>query len=320
MEQSLRTIKISVIIPVYNMENSIAECLDSIQKQTLQEIEIICVNDGSTDSSLEVLEEYKKRDARMQIITTENRGSGPARNTGICTAKGEYIAFMDVDDFYPKSDVLETLYTVAVEKEADVCGGSMAMVENGKRVKVPIMKQVFRTEGYIDIHKYQWCLGYTRFLFRRQFIIDNELFFKDYRRGQDPPFMLEAMLAANKIYAIKKQTYCNRIGHKKVAWDERKLTDYILAMTDIVKMCRENNLKQLHVFIVKERVLNDTIKKNIKWSYKSSVNALKQLDKEIDYSWLKNTKSVFLQIMCYCSFRWIKNIGSFIKERKVRKH
>ena len=93
------TVKVSVILPVYNVEKYLKECLDSILNQTLQEIEVICVDDGSTDRSLEILREYEKKDKRVIVLTQENKGAGAARNKGLAIAKGEYLSFLDSDDF-----------------------------------------------------------------------------------------------------------------------------------------------------------------------------------------------------------------------------
>ena len=91
-------VKISVIVPIYNTENYLRECLDSIVNQTFEDIEIICINDGSTDSSLNILEDYSMKDSRIKIISQENKGQGSARNNGLDIANGDYIYFMDSDD------------------------------------------------------------------------------------------------------------------------------------------------------------------------------------------------------------------------------
>lgn len=90
--------KVSVIIPVYNVEPYLSSCLDSVCHQTLRDIEIICINDGSTDRSLDILQSYAERDSRIQVYSQENRGPGKARNAGIYRAHGEYIQFVDSDD------------------------------------------------------------------------------------------------------------------------------------------------------------------------------------------------------------------------------
>lgn len=92
-------IKVSVIIPVYNSAQYLTKCIESMLNQTLKEIEIICVDDGSTDESLAIIKNYKKLDSRIKILTQENKYAGVARNNGMRIAKGEYLFFLDSDDF-----------------------------------------------------------------------------------------------------------------------------------------------------------------------------------------------------------------------------
>lgn len=103
---------VSVIIPVYNVDKYLRECLDSILAQTLQEWELICINDGSTDGSSAILAEYAAKDNRINVIKQQNRGQGAARNIGLKQAVGEYIYFLDSDD-YLVPDALERLISVA---------------------------------------------------------------------------------------------------------------------------------------------------------------------------------------------------------------
>ena len=111
-------IKVSVILPVYNGEKYIKKCMESLISQTLKEIEIICVDDGSVDGTLEALKEYEDLD-NVTVITQENAGAGAARNKGISYAKGEYLSFLDADDIFEK-DMLEVAYNKAVEDKADM--------------------------------------------------------------------------------------------------------------------------------------------------------------------------------------------------------
>ncbi len=127
---------VSVIIPVYNTEKYLRKCLDSVCNQTLKDIEIICVNDCSSDDSLAILQEYASQDNRIKIINfTQNKGVAIARNTAIDEAKGEYIGFVDSDD-YIDLDFYEKLYNKAVETGAEVAiGGCYIENENGTRQK-----------------------------------------------------------------------------------------------------------------------------------------------------------------------------------------
>ena len=115
----MNEIKVSVIIPVYNTENYLRECLDSVLAQTLREIEVICVDDGSTDNSLNILKEYQNKDTRIVVLTQENRSAGAARNYGLSIAKGKYLSFLDSDDFFDK-ELLRKAYKNAEKNNADI--------------------------------------------------------------------------------------------------------------------------------------------------------------------------------------------------------
>ena len=112
-------VKVSVVMPVYNVENYIEECLDSLISQTLKEIEIICVDDGSTDGTLNLLYKYEKSDTRVKVIQQQNQYAGVARNNGMKHAVGEYILFLDSDDFFERT-MLEKMYNEAKRTEADL--------------------------------------------------------------------------------------------------------------------------------------------------------------------------------------------------------
>ena len=111
--------KISVIVPVYNAEQYLRECLESLVNQTLEDLEIICVNDGSTDSSPKILEEYASKDSRIKIFHQENQGVSAARNLGISKVQGEYLVFVDSDDWI-ELNALEILYKTIDKRKSDI--------------------------------------------------------------------------------------------------------------------------------------------------------------------------------------------------------
>ena len=214
--------KVSVIIPVYNAEKYLCECLDSIARQTLQGIEIICINDGSTDDSLKILRKYEVNDSRIHVFSQENKGAGPAKNYGLSNAEGEYICFMDSDDFYPDEDILETLYNKAVQNKVFICGGSLCEYHNGNFVNEfedSFEKYVFQNAGIFQFQEYQFDYGYTRFIYKREFLKKHGICFPDYRRFEDPPFFVKAMIKAGVFYAMPKITYCYRSEHKEIVFD-----------------------------------------------------------------------------------------------------
>jgi len=124
-------IKVSIIIPVYNVEKYLRQCLDSVVNQTLKEIEAICVDDGSTDNSLSILEEYAEKDHRIRVLTQENMGSGVARNRAIQQATGEYIGFMDSDDWADPT-MFEKLYENAKLNDSDITMCPMLIVKESE--------------------------------------------------------------------------------------------------------------------------------------------------------------------------------------------
>ena len=115
---------ISVVVPIYNTSIYLSKCLESLINQTYKDIEIICINDGSTDNSLEILNKFQKKDNRIKIITQENQGLSAARNKGIVEANGEYISFIDSDDWVDL-DFFEKLITALEKEHADIAAGSI---------------------------------------------------------------------------------------------------------------------------------------------------------------------------------------------------
>lgn len=113
-------IKVSVIVPIYNVEKYLHQCVDSLLNQTLKDIEIILVDDGSPDSCPQICEDYKRKDSRVKVIHKENGGLSSARNAGLEIATGEYIAFLDSDD-YVAPEMMEKRYNISKEKDLDAC-------------------------------------------------------------------------------------------------------------------------------------------------------------------------------------------------------
>ena len=126
--------ELSVIIPVYNTDKYLEKSLDSLTSQTLKDIEIICVNDGSTDNSLAVLQKYADKDSRIIVINQEHKMQGAARNAGIKIAEGEYIGFVDSDDWVDK-DYFEKLYNAVKKYDSDIALATNIRTGHGKTKK-----------------------------------------------------------------------------------------------------------------------------------------------------------------------------------------
>ena len=240
---------ISIIIPVYNKSKIILDCLNSIVTQLLQDIEIICIDDGSTDGSAEIVERFAGNDRRIRIIRQPNFGAGAARNAGIKVARGEYIAFLDADDFYPSNDTLTRIYAAAKANNADICGGSFCIKDGDKlitRFCGEMSGNMFGKEGFINFRDYQFDYAYYRFIYRREFLAAHGLYFPDYRRYQDLPFMLRAFDAAGRFYAVPDVTYCYRLNHRPVNWTTEKVLDLLCGIEDNLIFSAEKGYGRVH--------------------------------------------------------------------------
>lgn len=241
--------KISVVIPIYNKAEHLQECLKSVLCQTLNNVEILCIDDGSTDNSIQIVKDFIRKNNYIVLIQQINQGAGAARNVGIKAAKGEYIAFLDADDFYPTKDILARIYTAAKANNADICGGSFCEVDGDKRVSSfmgDMAGNTFSKEGWIDFCDYQFDYAYYRFIYRREFLLSNQLFFPNYRRYQDPPFMLRAFVAAGKFYAIPDVTYCYRINCCPVDWTVEKIYDLLCGIKDNLAYSARHEFEKVH--------------------------------------------------------------------------
>ena len=162
-------VKISIIIPVYNSEKFLEKCLDSLINQTLKDIEIICINDGSKDGSKEILERYARRDNRIILINQENEGLSCARNNGLKIAKGEYLGFVDSDDWVD-IDFFEKLYNAAQKTGCEIVAGDF--YRHGKFLKSQKLKYKKQEIVYnpsekfkkanIPVYNYIWNKIYKR--------------------------------------------------------------------------------------------------------------------------------------------------------------
>lgn len=177
--------KVSVVVPVYNQEVYLREALDSLKAQTLKEIEFIIVNDGSTDRSLEIIQEYAQGDDRFVVLDQENGGVAVAINNGNRVARGEYLAEMDSDDFVAP-DMYEVMYNIAVENDVDILKSNVINFTGSGESYVGTTQKIASPSYYnrvihpmeekvvFSFPMYAWVS-----LYRRSLIIDNDIFWND---------------------------------------------------------------------------------------------------------------------------------------------
>jgi len=212
---------ISIIIPVYNGEMYISDCLDSILNQSFLDLEIIIIDDGSTDSTARLLEEYQERDERIKLIKQQNKGPGAARNIGIQRANGYALMFMDSDDYYSRKDVIELVYKKWIDSDADILVfNGRAFIDNGtedykwhnskyysldEKNEGRVEKGLYyieQTNGQIQQPGMKIC--------ERRFVIENGIVFQESKCGVDLLFFYHLFIKAERVMYFDFVGYCRR--------------------------------------------------------------------------------------------------------------
>lgn len=191
----IRQPKISVIIPVYNSEKYLEQCLKSVSKQSLKDIEIICVNDASRDNSLNILNEFVKKDKRIKIFSIEHSGTAAARNFGINVSKGEFLLFLDSDDFFER-EMCKKIYKEAKTKKLDILAYKFDEYNSdNEKIKTPPDK--------FTIYNFIAPQAFTR-LFSREFIVNNGFCFQDLNSCNDISFNVITLFTAKNISSLNE--------------------------------------------------------------------------------------------------------------------
>ncbi len=213
--------KVSVIVPVYNAGEYIGQMLDSVLGQSMQEIEIICVNDGSTDNSGEIIRSFKDRDSRIMLLEQPNINAGAARNQGLLHARGKYVVFWDADDQFHRR-ALELMCRKMQRTQADICVcGVCEFVQGGK---------MYEADGYLktefipdkdpfnkfDLRDTIFNFGSNMVwnkMFRRKFLVSHQLRFQEIRQANDTAFVMKAMFAADRITYVDRYLAFYRVDN-----------------------------------------------------------------------------------------------------------
>ena len=235
--------KISIIVPVYKVEKYLNRCLDSIVAQTFSDWECILIDDGSPDNSGKICDEYAKKDDRFVVIHQKNSGVSVARNIGLNNACGEWIGFVDSDDWIEK-DTYETALKYAREKKADVVEWGMFLSNDDND-----FENLTHTEGTIELNKMHAVLlhGPCNKLIKRQIVVDNAITFPvGISLAEDMNFVIKVFFYSQKSYGIPKSLYhyyrndngaVNTITYKKIE-------DEVKSIKDISNFLKSNNANQ----------------------------------------------------------------------------
>ena len=243
--------KVSIIVPVYNAENYLKQCLDSIVNQTYKNIEIICINDASTDNSLSILKEYEENDKRIKILSGEHIGAGKARNLGIENSNGDYLLFLDCDDFFELNMVEEMLNKIINENsDIAICENTIFDDSTGKTVCPPSILSKYSNASPINPQTYSKELftmtsacAWNK-MFKATLVKENAVFFEDLTSCNDVTFTYTMLTLAKSISITDKKFVHYRTNQKNNISANRgdKAINGIYALNALKNNLKKHNL------------------------------------------------------------------------------
>lgn len=235
---------VSIVVPVYNMGTSIKICVKSLIKQSYKNIEILLVDDGSTDNSLQVRKKFEEVDKRVRVFHTENHGGGPARNYGIKNAKGRYICFPDADDLYEENAVSAMVQAMSNGINDFVVAGFTSLDGNGKKVTERSYKdrEVSGIQMRSNYNKYigeneEFGINGAPWnkLYDLKIIRENQIEFPELRRHQDTAFIFMYLCHVNNVHFIEENVYIHYVNDLRKEWDKYPI-NYIESVVGLRKI------------------------------------------------------------------------------------
>ncbi len=234
--------KFSLVIPLYNKAKYISKCIVSIQNQSFTEWECIIVDDGSTDGSSSIVKRFTNNDLRIKLVNQKNRGPSVARNKGLNLANGEFVQFIDADDYLSNDNVLSEINSLSYKMNYKIYSGLIGIKESNGDVlyELSINKSVNKEILFNELDNEYYMV---RFFFDRQFLIKNNIKFPEYTRvGEDPVFLVKALTYAKKFYAtdVKVYTYNTPVSSnsKLENYSSDTLLAYMRAQLETLALCK----------------------------------------------------------------------------------
>ena len=257
---------ISIVVPIYNVENYLRMCLDSIQNQTYQNFECLLINDGSPDNSADICREYVEKDSRFKYFEKENGGLSDARNYGIRQSKGSYLTFVDSDDWL-ENDALQLLYDALKKENADISIGRYNCYDESRcqylfydsnpddSLEVIDGKEIIDREGVEEMRNGNWTVAYLK-LFKRE-LLEN-LPFPLGKIAEDTYWTWKVLLKASRVVYLNSYIYWYRVGLTGTLsdiWSEKRMYDEIEAREEKLAILSSLNYDLTnHILIYKNRL------------------------------------------------------------------
>lgn len=261
---------LSVVVPVYNVSKYLEECLDSVIQQSFKDFEVLLINDGSTDGSLDLLEEVTSRDSRVRVWSQFNCGAGSARNRGIELARGKHLIFIDPDDIFATDHVFSDLIDAMDKSGALICGGSLSLLKPSGKIK----SEFSFDESFYDVScerevplEQIWTdYGWIRFMYDSSLFVDGNVRFPQLNWYEDPVFFLRAVEKAGGCRVVPVDVYHYRVGYKETEWTVARVRDMLWGMGQNLAVADRLKMRELYVTIANRfnRDYSDAILKQIK--------------------------------------------------------
>lgn len=265
--------KVSILVPIYNVEKYLRECLDSLINQTLNDIEIICINDGSTDNCLQILKEYENKDYRIKIINKPNSGYGDSMNKGLAFASGEYVGIIESDDFTEKN-MFEDLYKIAKNKNCEVVKSDWFQYwtdknENRKMGKISVFKSGKVTNALKDKSLLRITPSIWSAIYKTSFLRENNIRFLPTSGAsyQDTSFTFKVFMCAKRVVLTKKAY---------VHYRQDNMNSSVKSKGKIYALC--NEYEETENFINKKPNLNEFKEFIYTLEYKAYLWTLQRID------------------------------------------
>ena len=271
--------KVSIIVPIYNTEDYLEKCLNSLINQTLEEIEIILIDDGSTDNSLSIAKNFQQKDSRIKIIEQENKKQGAARNAGMKIATGEYIGFVDSDDWVDL-DYYEKLFNSAKKYNSDIALATNVRIGHGKtKYRLNLTKEKFLTtlQDKCDIQHQAKNPCPTNKIYRRTMLEKNNIMWPENVYYEDKLFTIQAIYYANGIVTVPNTFYYyyrnprSTVNSKKISLTNdkenanRAVLDFLRSKNAELRDCefwaikKEQKFLNIPIFKIKESLRTEKL-------------------------------------------------------------
>ena len=304
--------KISIIIPVYNVEKWLSQCIDSILYQTYKNLEVILIDDGSIDRSGEICQEYSRKNSRIKVMHIRNSGQSVARNKGLDISQGEYVLFVDSDDYLCDREIIEKFINILNNSKFDFIYTSYCRFNDGNEDEITeilpinlINKDIENKLGkdiLADLIT-QNSFHHAPYLkvCRRDFILKNKLYFREGYYHEDAEWTFKAFYYAKKVIIYNEPWYMRRMRENSTitSRDEKsickKLCDRLIIANELIKFFEERNVSKVIIDDLVRMYWGDLmITRNIKDKSNSNkiIETIKSTKKVLTYS--KNKKYVFM--------------------------